>query len=138
MNWPKPEGRVKIPVGHYVFRLNKEPELKSWNYSNDKGEVKQGRKIMVYAIGLNDNGEFPMFDAIPVWDPRYEDLCSALGVEHGKDIQMAGAQFQADIIHEPDKNDPTKSWPRLINIKSADDVPTEKPFPDAEDDIPFN
>jgi hypothetical protein len=49
---------------------------------------------------------------------------------------MAGARFRGEIIHEPDKRDPVKVWPRIINIVSAD---YNEDFPaDAESaDVPF-
>ena len=134
MQWPEFEGRVKIPVGHYSFRMNREPELKSFPYMKD-GNAKSGRKIVIYAIGLNEHGEFPVVDAIVAWEERYVDLCQALGVEHGRDLVMAGSRFEADIIHEPDKTDPTKSYPRLTNIIAVADIPPSTG--PGDEDIPF-
>ena len=134
MQWPEFEGRVKIPVGHYSFRLNREPELKSFPYVKD-GNAKSGRKIVIYAIGLNKTGEFPVVDAIVAWEERYADLCKALGVEHGRDLVMAGSRFEADIIHETDKMDPTKSYPRLTNIIAVADIPASTG--PGDEDIPF-
>jgi hypothetical protein len=135
MQWPEFEGRVKIPEGHYSFRMNREPELKSFPYKDKDGNAKSGRKIVIYAIGLNDEGEFPVVDAIVAWEERYADLCKALGVEHGRDLVMAGSRFEADIIHEPDKTDPTKSYPRLTNIIAVADIPPSTG--PGDEDIPF-
>lgn len=126
MIWPEPENK-RIPEGHYQFRLNHEPELKAFKYTNKDGEEKEGRKILLYVVGANSDGTFPHREEIPAWDQRYADLCAALGVEHGRDIQMQGGLFEADIKFEADRKDPMKSWPRICNIvvkdKDAGDIP---------------
>lgn len=135
MKWPEYEGFVKIPVGHYAFRLNREPELESFPYKDRDGNAKSGRKIIIYAIGLNEAGEFPVRDKITAWEPRYANLLQALGVEHGRDIVMTGGRFEADVIHELDKADPTKSYPRLTNITAVGDIPPSTG--PGDEDIPF-
>ena len=124
MKWPEPEGFVLIPEGHYEFRLNREPELEKFSYQKD-GQPKDGRRIVIYAIGLNDQGEFSIKEKIAAFDPRYRELCDALKVEHGKDISMAGTVFQADVKHEVDKTNPNKHYARLYNFtaKNGDDIP---------------
>lgn len=136
MKWPEPEGKAKIPEGHYSFRLNKEPELRKFTYHDKAGAEREGHKIIVYAVGIGDNGEYPIADAIAAFEDRYRDLCLALGVEHGRDIQVAGAYFDADVKHELDRKDPTKSYPRLYNIRKRGDVPDIGPEPPG-DDVPF-
>ena len=125
--FPEPEGFQLIPEGHYEFRLNKEPELKKFTYTKN-GEEKEGRRIVIYAIGLNDEGEFSIRDAIATFEPRYRDLCEALKVEHGKDISVTGSVFLADVKHESPKNDPTKTYPRLTNITAKDGNGDDIPF----------
>ena len=125
--WPKPEGFELIPEGHYEFRISKEPELKAFTYTKD-GVEKEGRRMIVYAIGLNDQGEFGIRDAIATFDPRYRELCDALKVEHGRDIQVSGSTFLADVKHEADKSNPNKVYPRLANITAKNG---------GDDDIPF-
>lgn len=132
MIWPKPE-REKIPEGHYQFRLNREPELKAFAYTDKNGVEREGRKVVIFATGLNAGGEYQVADAFLPWEDRYKSLCTALGVEHGKDIAVSGAVFEADIRHEADRRDPTKSWPRIVNIVHKGDVPDQ-----AGDDIPFD
>ena len=128
--WPEPENRM-IPEGHYTFRLSEEPDFEEWDYTDKKtGKPRVGRKIILQLVGKNDGGEFEMRADIPVWDTRYAELCGALHVDHGRDIEMAGAEFEADVYHEADNRDPSKSWPRLKGIKAvggADDE-TEIPF----------
>jgi hypothetical protein len=132
MQWPKPENR-KIPEGHYQFRLNREPELKKFPFKDKHGEDREGRRLIIYAIGLGDEGEFSVVDSFLPWEDRYADLCAALGVEHGKDIQVEGSIFEADIKWEPQKNDPTKTWPRIVNIV----IPKEFKSKSEGDDVPF-
>jgi hypothetical protein len=134
MKWPESEARKLPPEGHYSFRVNREPELKKVTFKDKEGNDKEGRKIIFYAVGINDTGEYPISDGFFPWESRYEELLAALGVEHGKDIQVTGAYFTADIKHQPDKKDPTKVYPRLANIQGQGDVPASN-VPD--DDIPF-
>ena len=122
--FPEPEGFKLIPEGHYQFRLNKEPELQKFTYTDKDGNQKEGRRLKVYAVGLNSDGEYLMTDTIAVFEQRYAEFCAALGVEHGKDIDVKGAVFEADVKHEPSKKDPTKAFPRLVNITGkGDDIP---------------
>lgn len=127
-NFPEPEGYRLIPEGHYEFRINKEPELQKFTYTDKDGNQKDGRRMKVFAIGLNDQGEFPISDMIAVFEPRYRELCEALGVEHGKDISVTGAVFMADVKHEASKKDPSKIFPRLFNITAKNDIDGDCPF----------
>lgn len=126
--FPEPEGFKLIPEGHYEFRINKEPELQKFSYTDKDGNQKDGRRLKLFAVGLNDQGEFLITDTIAVFEPRYRELCEALKVEHGKDIAITGAMFQADVKHETSKKDPTKVFPRLANMMPKNGV---------EDDLPF-
>jgi hypothetical protein len=138
MEWPKPESNM-IPEGHYLFRLREEPEMETFAFTDKKGKDRQGTKMTFFAVGTNDTGEFDVRESLFVWDKRYADLCVALNVDHGKDIRVTGEMFQADIIHEPDKKDPTKTWPRIINILphiAGMEFP-EAAGSDDDDNIPF-
>jgi hypothetical protein len=126
MKWPEP--KKGIPEGHYTFTLNQEPDLQV--VKGNKGEF---RRLVLYVTSMP--GEHKHKESFVPWDPRYDDLCKALAVEHGKDIQMEGASFQADIEYEADKADPEKSWPRLKNIiRAGEFCPKEG---DGDGDIPF-
>jgi len=132
MKWPKPENS-RIPEGHYQFRLNREPELKVFTYCDKDGNQKEGRRLVLYARGIGEQGEFGVVDSFLPWEERYANLCAALGVDHGRDIEMAGTIFEADIKHEMSKKDPTQSFPRIVNI-----VVSHDPSSNGEgDDIPF-
>lgn len=135
MKFPAPETTVKIPEGHYSFRLNREPELRKFTFTNKQGAQREAIKVVLFAIGLNETGEYRIVDALLPWEDRYAEFLLALGIEHSKDVTVDGAFFEADVRHEMDKKDPTKSWPRLHNFTKQGDVPQ-----DAEnggDDIPF-
>ena len=123
--WPEP--RKGIPEGHYTFTLNQEPELQKIG----SGE---SRRLVLYAIA--DPGGHKYRESFVPWDPRYEELCDALGVEHGRDIRMEGASFDADVVYEPSKDDPSKSYARLKNITKAGEFAAGEKDPDG--DIPFD
>jgi len=130
--WPKPE-KSFAPEGHYSFRLNKEPELKKFT----KKDGQESRRLVIYAIALGEQGEFSVIDSFVPWEKRYSDLCAALGVEHGRDIQMAGAIFQADIKHEPRKDKPGEFAARITNIIIPEDKKELQDKTKEGDDIPF-
>ena len=121
---PPPENE-RIPAGHYQFRLNREPDLKKFIYKDKDGNEKESRKLVLYAVGLNDKGDYRIREEIAVFDQRYADFLAAIGVEHSKDVTIQGTIFEADIVYEADKKNPLKSWPRLMNIiaSGGDDVP---------------
>lgn len=131
--WPEPENR-KAPEGHYEFRLNREPEILKFTYHDKNGNEKESRKVKLYAVAAGPAGTFPVIDQFLPWEGRYSDLYKALGVEHSKDIEMEGSTFEADIKHEPDRKDPSKSYVRIVNIKVPDDKPGAG---EGGDDIPF-
>ena len=115
MRWPEPENK-RIPEGHYQFRLNREPELVPITITDKDGNKRESRRLKLYYRGVGPQGEFGGVDSFVPWEERYSDLCKALGVDHGRDIQMEGAVFEADIVHEMDKDDPTKEYARIRNI----------------------
>ena len=126
-NFPAPQ--TKIPEDHYQFRLNKEPIL-------DEKIGKGGKKfstVTIYAIGLNDDGEFYIIDNFLPWEDRYVDLLAALGVDHSAEVEVVGSVFEADVVHVPDQRDSTKTWPKLKNITSSGREPGDDI---GEDDLP--
>jgi hypothetical protein len=135
--WPEPTN-VLIPEGHYTFRLSEEPELEEFPYTVKRtGEERTGTKIKIFVIGTNESGEeFNAQESLFAWDPRYTNLCAALNVDHGRDIRSKGSTFEADVKYEPDRKNPTKSWPRIINIAAVLDFPADKQA-NADDDVPF-
>ena len=56
------------------------------------------------------------------------------GQVHLGDTNIIGKEFEADIVHIKDPNDPTKIRDKIANIVIDDDVPP----PEEEDDsVPF-
>lgn len=124
--WPKPEARQLPPEGAYEFRVNKEPELKKFTYKDKQGNEKEGRRLVLYAVALGTAGEFSIIDSFLPWEPRYADLCAALKVEHGRDIDVSDSIFKGFIKHEKDKSDPDKVYARIVDIvitAQEEDVP---------------
>ncbi len=134
MRFPEPE-KQRIPEGHYQFRVNREPELKAIEVKGQDGQKRPARKVVLYVIGINPEGEYRHSESFVPWDDRYADLLAALGVEHSVEIEVTDTIFEADIEYVPDRLDPTKKWPRLKNIRSKGAAQvTDK---DIEGDIPF-
>lgn len=143
MPLPDPETRF-APEGHYKFQISKEPEQR--RRQGDKGEF-----IAVdffFKLKDDEGNVFTVRDSMVPWEPRYTDLARALGapVEDGrprmsKIVDFVGKTFEADIIHEADKKDPSKSWPRVTNIVVPDSSNTDEIPPPSEeseeDDVPF-
>lgn len=122
MKWPEP--KKGIPEGHYAFTLLEEPEL----FKSESGKLRLQLQLEATPGGHKHKESF-----FP-WEERYEDLCKALGVEHGRDIRMTGASFQGDVAYEPDRRDPTKQYARIKNIIPAGEFAAEG---DEGGDIPF-
>jgi hypothetical protein len=122
--WPVP-GNELPPEGHYSLKLNKEPDIKK-EEKDGKGYI----RLVLYATALGTDGNYRFVDSFVPWDPRYAVLCKALGVEHGKDIKMEGAVFEADIKHEEIKG---KTYARIANITVQDDIPSKT----EGDDVPW-
>jgi hypothetical protein len=137
MTYLPPPEKQKIPEGHYHFRLNREPELQVIKLKNQDGTTRDGRKLLIYVTGINETGEFRHAESLVPWDERYAELLAALGVEHSKDVELVDRYFEADIVHEKDKVDPTKTWPRLRNILPSGAVSKEPKDADIDGDIPF-
>ena len=133
-NFPAPE-KSKIPEGHYSFRVNREPDLMVIEVKGQDGNPKKSRKIVLYVIGINPTGEYLHSEGFVPWDERYADLLAALGVEHGRDIDITGTIFEADIEHVQDKKDAAKFWPRLKNLLPQGKAPVTDA--DIDGDIPF-
>jgi hypothetical protein len=133
--WPSPQAGIP-PEGSYAFRVTKEPDIKEFDYTKKDGSEHIGKRLVLYVEASNETGTFNVVDSFIPWEPRYADLCAALNVEHGKDIHVSGRTFLGEIIHEADKKDAKKIYPRIIKIKAGDE---DTPFSgeDDESEIPF-
>jgi len=142
--------KTRIPEGHYKFQIVAEPEK--------RGHVSQatGKKFVSIHFKFKatdaDGEVFDHSESMLAFEDKYADLLMALGATEikgnlsGKTIEPVGMMFQANIVHEQDKNDSSKTWARLANIQDADnqmgfttesddDIPVKSPADD--DSIPF-
>lgn len=129
----------RIPVGKYRFMVTEEPELRkktSGATGKDFVSVKFSFKT------TDDSGNIRYYkESFLPWDDRYRDLLLAFGAKKDKDGKVhlseqesvVGKTFDADIIHEEDRNDSSKTWARIAHIK----VEGGKAEVEEEDDIPF-
>ena len=137
--WPDAE-KTKAPEGHYSFKITREAEIKTFTDSKQK----KNHRIILATQACGPDGTYYVTDSFVPWEPRYADLKAALGIEHASgNIEVLGMVFEADIKHEPDKADPTKSYARIANIVIPPD-PKQGTLPSEEteetdpgDDIPF-
>ena len=139
INLPDGESQ-KIPEGKYQFVVIKEPELRK------KESASTGKEFVAvtFVFKLTDNmGNVRQHkESLLPWDYRYTDLLLAFGAKRGKDGKvhlgeqesLVGMTFDAEIIHEPDRNDSSKTWARIAGIKvEGDKVEAEE----EDQDIPF-
>ena len=130
----------QVPEGHYRFKVMAEPEKtkRTSKDGNDFISIKFSFKLMD-----EDGNVRYLKESLVPWNPCYRDLLLAFGakpdkkgnVHLGDEAKVVGKEFDAEIIHEPDKDDPNKSWSRIANIKLDDDVPPPEEEPDSE--VPF-
>jgi len=134
----------QVPEGHYKFKVMAEPKKTKRTSSggNDFVSVKFSFKLMDELGNIRYHKE-----SLVPWNPGYRDLLLAFGakpdkkgnVHLGDEAGVVGKEFDAEIIHEPDKDDPKKSWSRIANIKLDDDIPPPEKLkePKEDDEVPF-
>lgn len=128
----------QVPEGSYKFLVLVEPEKRKKTSSGGKEFISI---LFSFKLTDEDGGVRYHKESLVPWSPGYRDLLLAFGakpdkkgnVHLGDEITVEGKIFEAEIIHEPDKDDSTKSWSRVANIKLDDDVPPPK----EEDEVPF-
>ena len=138
MNLPAFEPQ-QVPEGHYKFKVMAEPERRKKTSANGNEFV-----TVLFSFKLMDEFENTRYhkESFVPWDNRYRDLLLSFGAKADKDgkvhlgdeAAVVGKIFEAQIIHEPDKQDPTKTWSRIAHIKTNDDVPEPT---QSEDEVPF-
>ncbi|MEE9510412.1 MAG: hypothetical protein V3V81_07960 [Candidatus Bathyarchaeia archaeon] len=135
----------QVPEGHYKFKVMAEPERRKKTSSGGREFV-----TILFSFKLVDEFENVRYhkESFIPWDDRYRDLLLAFGakadkngkVHLGEKESVLGKVFEAEIIHQVDKQDTTKIWSRISNIKveDEDDVPKpNEPPEDEEDTVPF-
>ncbi len=120
--------RTRIPVGSYQFQVMKEPDARHVPGQDKKGYT----RILFILKATNEAGEiFDHVESILAFEERYDDLLIALGAKEvkgrlsGKTIEPIGMMFKAEIAYEPDKNDSSKTWARMVNIRGLEDEQSE-------------
>lgn len=138
MRLPDSQSRL-LPEGTYTFNLHEEPERRKHNSGTPKEFVSILFKFKLTGKGVDNR--YHMESLVP-WSPEYTRILKALGgkeddkgnvhlSESINDHDIYNTFFKADIIHEPDKDDPQKKWAKLANIQ-AENVES-----DGEEEIPF-
>ena len=136
--------RTRIPIGSYTFQIIKEPDARRKTGQSGK----QFTTILFVLKATNEAGDiFEHAESILAFEDKYDDLLLALGAKEvkgrlsGKTIDPIGMMFKAEIEHQPDKNDSSKTWARIVNIKGMgeaaedEDLPVKSPD---EDEVPFD
>ena len=130
----------RIPIGHYQFKVMEEPELRK-KTSPSTGKDFVAVKFSFKLIAGDGNIRYHKESFLP-WDDRYRDLLLAFGAKKDKDGKVhlseqdsvVGKTFEAEIIHEPDRNDSSKMWARVAKIKVDGSSQADG---EEEDDVPF-
>ena len=136
----------QVPEGHYKFKVMAEPDLIKRGGASGKEFITVGLYFKI--TDEYGNSRYHKESFVP-WDKRYHDLLIAFGAKEDKKGEVhlseqgsvVGKEFEANIIHEPDKDDTTRTWSRITNIKLEDqgDVPPPEKIkePEEDDEVPF-
>jgi len=110
------------------------------------GEHKNEFVTVVFIFRVEDGAgnTYKHRESLVPWSPTYQDILIALGGEldekenahlGDREEDLVGRSFEAEIIHAPDKDDPTKTWARVTNVESPEtSIP---PIPQEEEDVPM-
>jgi len=135
--------KTRIPEGHYKFQIVAEPEKRKKTGQSGK----EFTTILFRLRATDEDGQtFDTSESFLGFEDKYADLLIALGAKEikgnlsGKTIEPVGMMFQGEIVHEKDKNDSSKTYPKIVNIQTIDDlkdddIPVASPADD--DSIPF-
>ena len=136
----------KHPEGRFEFMIKEEPEKRRHNSGTEREFIS-----VKFTFRTRDSmGEIRThIESIVPWDEKYRNLLLALGGEEDEKgevhlnemVDIVGQTFDAEIIHEPDRDDSSKSWARIANIKipERDDEDVPAPSGNGGDDgeVPF-
>jgi len=132
----------QLPEGTYEFTLKQEPIKRRPSSEADFVVVKFVFKV----TGKGINSARQHMESLLPWDVKYGQLLLALGAKRSEDgrvhlsesVNIIGKSFTADIVHEPDKEDPRKKWARISNIRIPYEESSNLDEDDIDqDDIPF-
>ncbi len=115
----QPQETELVPEGKYRFSIVDDPL---------KREGPKGGEYFIFRLEIIfENDSRRKFNhIIAPWEERYGDLLKALGgrkdekgaIELG-DIELIGLEFEADLVHEADQNDPLTIREKLINFRQV-------------------
>ena len=126
----------RLPEGEYRFVITDYEKRK-----HDGGAI---TVKFTFKVEMPRGGYRQHVESIGVWEDRYRDLLLAIGgsedeqgIPHLSEMQMAdviGSSFKAAILHEQDKDDSSKTWARVADVR----VPVvESLAPQEEEDVPM-
>lgn len=138
----------KIPEGRYKFIVAESPVKRRQESRSGEDFIKV---IFVFKVEMPDGRFRKHTEHIVPWDMKYGDLLLALGgirdesnEIHLGDVDeddLVGKEFWAEIAHEPDRKDPTKTYAKIASIEvpgegEVEEVtePTGKSFDDEPPD----
>jgi hypothetical protein len=124
---------AKIPEGRYRFIVAESPIQRRQPSSSGRDFIKV---IFIFRVEMPDGRFRKHTEHIVPWDMKYGDLLMALGGvrdpngdAHMGDVDeddLVGKDFYAEIVHQPDRNDPTKTYAKLANIEIPGEGETEE------------
>jgi len=136
----------RLAEGQYTFTISKEPEQRKHS------GAKQDFVSVTFFFRAEDsygNTKSHVESLLP-WEPRYKDVLLAIGgvedeqgeVHLHETEDIVGKSFTAEIVHEEDKKDSSKTWARIANIeppggREEEDVPMPNGSGEADDEVPF-
>lgn len=138
----------RLPEGRYRFTIKKEPD-KVWRGSEPNRFIAVTFFLKAEAP---DGSVRDHTESVLPFDEKYRDILFALGgledeageVHIGEMVDIVGKSFVAHIRHEPDKNDSSKSWARIVDVEvkkeasKDEDVPPPASTVDEDDpEVPF-
>ena len=140
----------RLAEGQYTFTISSEPEQrKHTGANNDFVSVK-----FFFRVEDSKGNVKSHVESLLPWEPKYRDILLAIGgtedergeVHLHETENIVGKSFTAEIIHEEDKKDSSKTWARIANIEPPEGREEEDvPMPtgnngepgEPEDEVPF-
>ena len=143
-----PSQSRKIPEGAYTFTVSEVPTKRKHNSGTDKEFVAVG---FFFRVEDRAGNVYKHRESLIPWNPVYQDILIALGGELDEkgnahlstmEEDLVGKSFGAEIVHEPDRDDPQKTWARITNIEPPEREQEDVPQPNGsgdedEEPLPF-
>ena len=134
---------TRLPEGEYRFVIT---DYEKKKHPRADGGVSVTVKF-TFKVELPGGSPRRHIESIACWEDRYGDLLLAIGgtkdekgIAHLSETnEVIGSSFKAAIIHERDKDDPTKTWARVNDIRIPYQMPDIDPARNdqEEEDVPM-